>query len=222
MEKSIETIWKEGFVKNDTLIVPKINDLYNQKSIDLVSRFKRRYRVNVIFIALFSVVVLPVSYLVDIPYMGILIFLLFGTVVFRSSKIRSSLDVIDNSLNSYEYLVSFHNWMEELITLNAKFSRFLYPYMFIAIAAGNWFGTIGGDVPGTTVVDFFVREFPNLPVVYGVPLALVLCVILILFFLAMIGASIGTWDFNIVYGGLRKRLKRTIADMEELKQVGAS
>lgn len=222
MEKSIETIWKEGFVKNDTLIAPKINDLYNQKSMDLVSRFKRKYRVNVVFIALFSIMVVPVSYLVDIPYMGILIFLLFSVVVFRSSKIRKSLDAIDNSLNSYEYLISFRNWMEELITLNAKFSRFLYPYMFVSIAAGNWFGAIGGDVPGTTVVDFFVREFPNMPVVFGVPLVLVLCVILILIFLAMIGASIGTWDFNIVYGGLRKRLKITIADMEELKQVGAS
>jgi hypothetical protein len=30
MEKSIETIWKEGFLKNDALIAPKINNLYTQ------------------------------------------------------------------------------------------------------------------------------------------------------------------------------------------------
>ena len=31
MTKSIETMWKEGFVKEEQLIAPKINDLYNRK-----------------------------------------------------------------------------------------------------------------------------------------------------------------------------------------------
>ena len=46
MEKSIETIWKEGFIKNDALVAPKLNDLYNQKSIDIVEKFKRMYKLN--------------------------------------------------------------------------------------------------------------------------------------------------------------------------------
>ena len=29
MEKSIETIWKEGFLEKDVLLAPKLNDLYN-------------------------------------------------------------------------------------------------------------------------------------------------------------------------------------------------
>ena len=28
MEKSIESIWKEGFLKSDALVAPKLNDLY--------------------------------------------------------------------------------------------------------------------------------------------------------------------------------------------------
>jgi hypothetical protein len=31
MEKSIENIWKEGFLKNDALVAPTLNNLYNQK-----------------------------------------------------------------------------------------------------------------------------------------------------------------------------------------------
>ena len=55
MEKSIESIWKEGFVNDDKLIAPKVNDLYNQKSIDHVSKFKKMYKITVIGIVVFSI-----------------------------------------------------------------------------------------------------------------------------------------------------------------------
>ena len=38
MEKSIETIWKEGFMKDDALVAPKLNDLYNQKSANIIDK----------------------------------------------------------------------------------------------------------------------------------------------------------------------------------------
>ena len=31
MEKSIESIWKQGFLNSDALVAPKLNNLYNQK-----------------------------------------------------------------------------------------------------------------------------------------------------------------------------------------------
>jgi len=61
MKKSIETIWKEGFLKNDALIAPKINNLYTQKSIDIVEKFKKMYKINRIGIILFAIIILPVS-----------------------------------------------------------------------------------------------------------------------------------------------------------------
>ena len=87
MEKSIESIWKEGFVNDDKLIAPKVNDLYNQKSIDIVSKFKRMYRINIIGIVLFSFIILPISYVVNIPYMGIMMFFLFNTTIVVNRKI---------------------------------------------------------------------------------------------------------------------------------------
>ena len=41
MEKSIEAIWKEGFLEQDALVAPKINELYNQKSSDIVDKMTR-------------------------------------------------------------------------------------------------------------------------------------------------------------------------------------
>ncbi len=87
MEKSIEIIWKEGFLKKDALIAPKINDLYNQKSIDIVDKFRRMYRINIIGIVLFAVIILPMNIAVKIPYMGIPMFFLFVFIAFFCCKV---------------------------------------------------------------------------------------------------------------------------------------
>ena len=218
MEKSIESIWKEGFVNDDKLIAPKVNDLFNQKSIDIVSKFKRMYKINVIGIVLFSFVVLPMSYFSNIPYMGIMMFFLFNLIIIVNRKTIFKLNKIDNSLNSYEYLLSFKNWTDELIAVNTKFSRFLYPYMFLALFFGFWCGSLGGDVPGDVAVKGFVSEFPNTPLVFGFPLVFIAIMLAIMLFLALVGGRIGKWDFNLGYGRIMRRLKTMIKDMEELKQ----
>ena len=40
MKKSIETMWKQGFISEGELIAPKVNDLYNRKSQNLVGVYK--------------------------------------------------------------------------------------------------------------------------------------------------------------------------------------
>ena len=45
MEKSIENIWKEGFV-NQSVPVPRINNLNDLKSIYFMDKFKRNYRTS--------------------------------------------------------------------------------------------------------------------------------------------------------------------------------
>lgn len=218
MDKSIESIWKEGFLKKDVLVAPKLNDLYNQKSIDIVGKFKRMYKLNIIAIVIFSLILLPVSFVVKIPYMGIMFFFLFNLVIIVNRKTRLALDKIDNSLNSYEYLISFENWINEVIAVNTKFSRFLYPYVFLAMFFGFWFGSIGGDVPGDVIAKGFISEFPNTPLVFGFPLVFIGIMLFVMLFLALVGARIGKWDFNLGYGRIIRRLKTMIKDMEELKQ----
>jgi hypothetical protein len=218
MEKSIESIWKEGFVNDDKLIAPKVNDLYNQKSIDIVSKFKKMYKINVIGIVLFSFVVLPMSYFSNIPYMGIMMFFLFNLIIIVNRKTIFKLNKIDNSLNSYEYLLSFKNWTDELIAVNTKFSRFLYPYVFLALFFGFWCGSLGGDVPGDIAVKGFVSEFPNTPLIFGFPLVFLAIMLFVMLFLALVGGRIGKWDFNLGYGRIMRRLKTMIKDMEELRQ----
>ena len=217
MEKSIETIWKEGFLKNDALLAPKLNNLYNQKSIDIVDKFRRMYKINRIAIVAFACIILPVSFLVKIPYMGIGMFVLFFVIVTIAQKFSKRLDKLDKTQSSYQYLISFDNWVKEMASTNTKLSRFLYPYVFIIMVAGFWFGSIGGDIPGNKLVNFILLKFPGTYLIFGFPLILIMGALTIISLLAYFGAQIGDFDLKLGYGRILKKLDGILADMNELK-----
>jgi len=200
MEKSIETIWKEGFLDEKALIVPKINSIYNQKSIDIVDKFRRMYKINIIGLVIFAAIILPVSIGVKIPYMGIPMFFLFLFIAFFAQKFKNKLDKIDNNLNSYQYLKSFDDWTKDMIQFNTKLSRFLYPYVFLSLFAGFWFGGFGGNIPGQDLVNYFLEDNPDMLLVFGTPLFVILGLIFGVAFLAYFGGRIGKWDLNLGYG----------------------
>lgn len=218
MEKSIETIWKEGFLENNALVAPKLNDLYNQKSIDIVEKFRRMYRINIIAIIVFACVLLPVATLVNIPYMGILFFVLFAVIVFFASKFKRKLNTINKNLNSYEYLKTFDSWTKEMAGFNTKLFRYLYPYVFLSMIAGFWFGSFGGDIPGNNLVNYLLVKNPDMILIFGVPLWGLIGLIAAVLLLAFFGGKIGEWDLKIGYGRILKRLDTLLTDMEELRR----
>ena len=70
MEKSLEAIWKEGFLKNNELVVPKINNLYNQKSQNAVDKLMKIGKLNLQAIGVSAVIILIITIVAGLPYMG--------------------------------------------------------------------------------------------------------------------------------------------------------
>jgi len=217
MEKSIETIWKEGFLNKDALIAPKINDIYNKKSIDIVEKFKRMYRINIIAIVLFAFILLPITIPTNMPYMGIMMFFLFMTITYYAIQFKNKLEKINKNTNSYDYLKTFDNWTKEMQSFNMKFSRFLYPYVFLSIFAGFWLGGFGKPVQGEKIVAYLSEKFPDMILVFGFPLIGIFIILFIVVLLTIIGPKIGEWDLKIGYGRILKRLDSLLLDMEELR-----
>ncbi len=217
MEKSIESIWKDGFLKNDALVAPKLNDLYNQKSIDIVDKFRRMYKMNIIGIIVFALIFLPIATITKIPYMGMPMFILFLTIAFFGSKFKKKLDNINKNQNSYQYLKTFDNWTKEMIMFNTKLSRYLYPYVFLSMVAGFWFGSFGGNIPGNDLVNKLLIDHPNMIMVFDIPLFGWLGIIIVVILLSIFGGRIGKWDVNIGYGRILRRLDTLLKDMEDLK-----
>ena len=218
MEKSIETIWKEGFIKNDALVAPKLNNLYNQKSIDIVDKFKRMYKLNRIGIAVFAIIIIPLSYGTRMISMGILMSILFTVVFFIAQKYSKQLDQINKNTSSYEYLSAFNTWVKNMVALNSKLSTFMYPYIFIAMILGFWFIQIEDDTLGNMLINGIISEFPTTYLINGFPILLLIPFFIALGVIAFFGSKIGKWDINLVYGRILNRLENTLSDMEELRK----
>ena len=217
MEKSIETIWKEGFLKSDALVAPKLNDLYNVKSSHIIDKFTRMYRINGIAIIAFAIFLLPTSIITDMPYMGIPMSVLFMVILLINWKFMKQLKNIDKGQNSYEYIKSFGSWIKKMIAFNMRLSRIVYPFIFVCLNVGFWFGSIGGDAPGDEFIQYFLNEFPNTPLILGFPIVLILAMMLIAGILSYFGERIGKWDINLVYNGILRKVDLLIAEMEELR-----
>jgi hypothetical protein len=217
MEKSIENIWKEGFLESDALVAPKVNNLYNQKSIHILEKFKRMFKINLIAIVAFSFIFLIVSFFVGIPITGVMIFVTFSVLVFINKKLLKGLDKINKGLSSYQYLKTFNEWMKEQIAINKKMSTFLYPIIFMAMVLGFWFKDAKGMPLGERLVNKILYSFPDIYLIYGVPLIGIIIMVLILGLLVFFGGRIYMWDFNIVYGRVFKKLKELMTDIESLR-----
>ena len=217
MERSIENIWKEGFLNNDSLVAPKINNIYNQKSIDIVDKFRKMYKTNIIAILIFAFALLPFSLVTNMFYMGLMMFILFMVLIYFALGFKKKLELINKNTNSYKYIKTFQNWTVEMMSFNSKVSRFLYPYVFISMFAGFWFGAMGEANPGDKILAKLTAEFPDMITVFGFPLIAIFVILFIIGLLALIGPKIGEWDLKIGYGRILKRLDVLLKDMEELR-----
>ena len=217
MEKSIEYIWKQGFLNSDALVAPKLNNLYDQKSIHLIDHFKRMFKINLNAIVIGSLLFLGLSFLMGIPIMGIGFFVTLSIIVLVNRRLSKRLSKIDKSESSYHYIKAFDNWMKEQIRVNRKMARIYYPLFFLSIFLGFWYNTFDGKQPGETLVQKLTLSYPGIDLFFGIPIFIIFFVILICVLLAYLGGRIYNWDLKVVYGGILRKLDEIISDMEELR-----
>ncbi len=217
MEKSIENIWKEGFLKNDALVAPKVNSLYTRKSIHIIDKFKRMFRTNLIAIVVGSIAFLIVSWFLHIPVMGVLFFVTLMVLVFINKRLLNELESIDKGQNSYQYLKDFSQWIKKQIAINKRISRFLYPIFFMSFILGFWFNNTKDVYLGERLVKRLLQVYPDTYLVFGVPLFGIIIAILIIAALAWFGGRIYLWDLNVIYGRVLKKLDELLTDLESLR-----
>ena len=218
MGKSIENIWKEGFLKSDALVAPKINNLYTQKSTHIVDKFKRMFKINLIAAVAFSFIFLIVSFYNGVPLMGVIFFVTLAVFIIINKRLLNDLEKIDKGVSSYQYLKAFNQWVQKQIAINKRMSRFLYPLFFMSIVIGFWFNDAEGIPLGERLVGEVLYGFPDIYMIYGIPLIVIIVILLIASLLAILGGRIYLWDLNLIYGRVLKKLEELLADIEELKE----
>ncbi|MFT6924314.1 MAG: hypothetical protein ACJA1C_003336 [Crocinitomicaceae bacterium] len=212
MEKSIEEIWKNGFLKNEALVAPKVNDLYNQKSKNIVDKLLQMGQTNIYAILIGSFIILFVSVITGATIMGLALFFLLGWLVLAGRELKKKVDEIDKSMSSYAYLKAVNSWRNDAIALYTRIYRVFYPLFVLSIGIGFWFSTFGTDLAVN-----LAEKFPNMIYILGMPLYPLIVLSTIAVLSSVFAGRIYRLDLNIVYGNVFAKIEELIADMDELR-----
>lgn len=212
MEKSIEKIWKEGFIKGDALVAPAIYNLYNQKSIHIIDKFKRIMKINIYVILVFAVLIFGLYAALGTPIAGGFIFFYLIGVCWISIKRAKTLKNIEPNLNTYDYIKAFDSWLKEAISNNIKVIRFFYPLIFLAALMPIVHALKAREVTNEAILN------SGFHLIYGIPTFMWIIALVIAVLIYIFGGRIYQWDLNLMYGRVFKKLEELVADIEELKK----
>jgi hypothetical protein len=213
MKNSIEAMWKEGFLNEKSLVAPKINDLYNQKSKDLVDKMKRMYRINLIVIVSMAIVFLVMYYFLDVIWQGVAVSMLLLLTAWYSNRQNRIIKTLDHGATSLDYLKSFDRALKDALSGGEKILRFTYPLYFLIALSTIWSAWNKGELTSK-----MYQKYPDVTFIGSVPLfALIIAGVATLLMLYFSG-RIYRWDIRLVYGRIFDKLEETIAEMEKLKQ----
>lgn len=212
MEKSIEQIWKDGFINEKSLSIPKLNNLYNQKSIHLIDRFKSRFKINYYYIIFLAFFMLAMGVAVQAPITGSMLFLLLLPLVFISKRNNETLLKVEYSDNSYEYVKTFDNYLKEKMQGLGVYYQIFYP-AFVTIMIFGCLESAWGDKIINNVMNNPNTIFWNeIPIVWA-------SIISALILLAAIFAKpLYKFDIKLGYGSIMQKLDELVKEMEDLRK----
>jgi hypothetical protein len=213
MSKSIETIWKEGFIDDDAVIIPKVTDLYNQKSQNLVDKFHYMFDINRKAILASAVLILIIMPFIGLPFLGLVIALMLAFLVYIGNNGYKELQRMDKSNSSYSYLKTFSAWRTDMLELYGKTYTYFYPVLFMVLAIRFWFSS-----DAQSIIKHIVNESPEMLMIAGTPWFLVAGFLFISGILFYYGRTLYKVDVDIVYGPSFRKLDELIAEMEELRK----
>lgn len=200
MEKSIETIWSEGFSEKENLSAPKIDKLFKQKSKLITEKIKKTFWI-------YNYSILPVALIfgVGIAWAGHVILAFYTMFVllaffFLNKRIWRTFKNIDISTNTYQYLLAFRKSIKKMIRLYTNVYAIGAP-VIIFPAYWLYFSKTG------LLQKFITKTQTPYIILFLVVLALILSILTVLAY---------KLEIKIIYGRLIKKLNNTIADMEEL------
>jgi hypothetical protein len=175
------------------------------------------FKINLIAIVAFSFAFLVVSFIIGIPITGVIFFVTLSVLVFINKRLLNDLEKIDIGISSYQYLKAFNQWINKQVSINKRFSRFLYPIIFMSLVLGFWFKDAEGMPLGERLVNEILVGFPDTYLLFGIPLIGIVIVAVIIGLLVLVGGRIYKWDLNLVYGRLFKKLEELMTDIESLR-----
>lgn len=218
MEKSIEKMWKEGFMSDASLSIPEINDISSLKSIYFVDQFKKTYKTNIVLLTGTAVIVLFAFIMGGIPFIGLMMFGLFSTLAILGYRELSKLQKLNPGTTNYEFLKAFDNWLKNLLHKFSMVYRILIPLLFIgfalAILQTNFFAPFLDE----TLLERMVGDSTP-AMIAGIPMWWMAGILLVAIVLSYFSTRFFKMEMRSIYGELIEKLDRSLAELEELRSA---
>lgn len=211
MEKSIEALWKEGFLTSDALVAPRVNSLYDRKSIHMIEKFEKMFRNNIWGIILGASFLFIASYFAGALLAGTVVLLLMLYVAYTAYDELQALKKIDKGASSYIFLKSFKGWIDRSTERYGSMYRVVYPILLLTVYLGIWFSDVFEPKRELVIAN-------STDVFFGMHTYTTLVVLLAAVMMAIFSKAIHRRDVGIIYGQIIKKLDRAIAEMEELSR----
>jgi hypothetical protein len=116
------------------------------------------------------------------------------------------------SADSYQYLKAFERWLKNRLAWGRRVQGHLYAVTFLALAIG-----IAASTAGQVLIRTIVENFPDVRLVNGVPLALIVVVVVMTIVVDLFGGIIFDFDVKTAYRRVFEKLDQMLAEMEELR-----
>ena len=204
MEKSIEKRWNEAFVNEQSLIAPKINDIYNQKSKSVINKIRRTYEFdNKGLLPMAGIVVIGgilLSETIIAAYGAFLILSLY----FFNTRLLKRFKTIDVKSDNLTYLKNYRSVINSVSKATKKLFIFAIPLAILSIFA------LAYGVKEQSFLSNYISSETSFIGILSVGLMVAIAT-------AMIGYFVYTVSTKVLYHSLISKLDDIIKELEELK-----
>ncbi|WBX70941.1 hypothetical protein [Tenacibaculum retecalamus] len=205
MEKSIEKIWNEAFIKEEALIAPKINNLYNQKSKSIIAKIKRTYEIDNKGLIPMAIIVAIGMTLFSEAIIGFYGAFLIVCLYFFNNNLLKKFKAIDVTSDNLTYLKKYKNIINIIMKATKKLFVFAIPLAVLSIFALSF------SIKENSFLSKFISSDTSFLKIIAVGLLVAVVV-------SIIGRVVYTISTKILYAGLISKLDAVIIEMETLKK----
>ena len=204
MEKSIEKRWNEAFVNEQSLIAPKINDIYNQKSKSVINKIRRTYEFdNKGLLPMAGIIVIGgilLSETIIAAYGAFLILSLY----FFNTRLLKRFKTIDVKSDNLTYLKNYRRVINSVSKATKKLFIFAIPLAIVSIFA------LAYGVKEQSFLSNYISSETSFIGILSIGLMVAIAT-------AMIGYFVYTISTKVLYHSLISKLDDIIKELEELK-----
>lgn len=205
MDKSIHKIWNEAFLNEKTLIAPKINNLYNQKSKSIIHKIKRTYDIDNKGLIPMAIIVAIGGFLLSEITIGLYGAFLIICLYFFNSNLLRKFSAIDVKTDNLTYLKNYRAIITEVSKASKKLFVFAIPLAVLSIFV------LAYNIKEKSFLSKFIASDSTALETIGIGVA-------IAFVVAIIGSIVYYLSTKIVYGTHISKLDDIIKEMEALKE----